>query len=239
MSGKPLRNDCYDTVCRIAAFSGFLFLFFPVPGERIMERVQTKRESAGAAKLLFTGNPSRQYYFAYGSNMSTEQILARCSRPVAIAVAKLPDHRIGFYGYSRVWDGAVESVVAAPGQDVWGVVYELRFSELDSLDGWQDVRLDGSGPYFHYPARVIDTTGKAHTALLYKKDILGAPQRPSREYLDCIVRGAVEHGLPSEYIEALRRIVAKKAAFDVPIRGKYRGELPMGTSCSGCETTPV
>ncbi|MHC1711374.1 MAG: gamma-glutamylcyclotransferase family protein [Solidesulfovibrio sp.] len=204
-----------------------------------MTAVQTKTESTITAGLAFTGKQNRQYYFAYGSNMNKEQILARCTTPVTIAVARLPDHRIGFYGYSKTWDGAVETLVPAPGRELWGVLYELHFLDLDRLDGWQDVRLDGSGAYFHYPVRVIDTEGTTHTALLYKKDILGAPQPPSREYLDYIIQGAGERGLPSDYREALRRMDAKKATFGVPRRGNYRGDLPMGTSCSGCETTPV
>jgi hypothetical protein len=37
---------------------------------------------------------------------------------------------------------------------------------------------------------VIDTEGKTHPVLIYKKGVLGAPQKPSRECLDFIVEGA-------------------------------------------------
>ena len=168
--------------------------------------------------MVFNGKPSELYYFAYGSNMNKEQILVRCANPKVIAVAKLPHHRVAFFGYSKTWDGAMESVIPAPGKEVWGVIYELNFSDRDRLDACQDVRLDGTGAYFHYPARVADTVGKTRAVLFYKKDILGTPQKPSREYLDLIVLGALEHGLPASYIEGLRRIESKKAEFDVPWR---------------------
>ena len=177
---------------------------------------------------------NERYYFAYGSNMNEEQMRSRGVRPLSVAVAKLPDHRIGFHGYSKTWDGAVETVVPAPGQEVWGVIYKLTFSDADTLDSWQDVHLDGTGAYFLFPAAVIDTEGKAHPVLLYKKDILGAQQKPSREYLDLIVRGALERGLPSSYIEELRRIESRKAEYEVPTPRKSDRALLLRTSCSEC-----
>ena len=81
--------------------------------------------------MVFNGKPSELYYFAYGSNMNKEQIHARCANPKVIAVAKLPHHRVAFFGYSKTWDGAMETVIPAPGQEVWGVIYELNFSDRD------------------------------------------------------------------------------------------------------------
>lgn len=177
---------------------------------------------------------SKLYHFAYGASMNREQ-LQRCGcNPEAIAVAKLADHRIAFFGYSRIWDGAVETVVEAPGEDVWGVVYALNTIDREKLDAWQDVRIDGTGAYFHFPAVVTDTEGKSHTVLLYKKDILGDPQKPSREYLDCIVRGASERGLPSGYVEELQRLESRKATYGVPRYRKMENGFLPGSSCSGC-----
>lgn len=184
--------------------------------------------------IVFKQRPGELYHFAYGSNMNVEQIRKRCSVPRAVAVAKLADHRVAFFGYSGVWDGAMETVIAAPGREVWGVVYALNFADRESLDAWQDVRIDGTGAYFHYPAEVTDTKGRVHSVLFYKKDILGDPQKPSREYLDFIVQGAIEHGLPAAYIEGLRQIESKKADYKVP-RYKTSGlGFILNTDCSGC-----
>jgi gamma-glutamylcyclotransferase len=179
--------------------------------------------------------PSKLYYFAYGSNMNREQLLGRCVRPVVIGAAVLPHHRLAFHGYSRVWDGGMATVVSAPGQKVWGVVYELTVADWDRLDAWQDVRWDGTGTYFHFPDTVTDMQGRTYTVLLYKKDILREPQQPSREHLEVIIQGALDHGLPASYLEELRRLESRPAAFEVPRQRKFGSELLPGASCSGCE----
>jgi len=193
-----------------------------------------KADSRTTSGIAFGGRPDRQYYFAYGANMNAAQMAERCSRPVVFAVAKLPGHRIGFHGRSEVWDGALETAVPAPGHDLWGVVYELTFMDLQRLDEWQDARLDGGGNYFHYPAQVTDAAGGALTALLYKKDLLGPARAPSREYLERIVQGATARGLPADYVESLRRTASVPASYPVPDRGDTLREIRVITSCSEC-----
>jgi len=178
---------------------------------------------------------SHEYYFAYGSNLNDDQFLSRCSNPEKIGVASLTGHRIGFFGHSKIWDGGVETVVPAAGSVVWGVVYRLNFFERDRLDAWQDVRLDGTGAYFHYPSLVTDVSGGTHEVVFYKKNILGEPMRPSQEYLNYIIRGAIMHELPTEYILELRDISAKPAAYPVPKRSKFNPEVLIATDCSQCD----
>ena len=180
---------------------------------------------AGALRLL---------YFAYGSNMNPVQIKARCLGAEVLAVARLVDHRLAFFGTSMVWDGALETVVPAPGRDVWGVLYALSPLDADSLDAWQDARFDGTGAYFHYPSVVIDVLGQRHDVLLYKKDLLGAPQKPSCEYLEHIARGAEARGLPPQYVAHLRGLAAKKAAYPVPIPCGGEGGALRSTTCADC-----
>jgi hypothetical protein len=175
-----------------------------------------------------------RYYFAYGSNMNERQLQSRGVKPLAVAVAKLSDHRISFHGYSKTWDGAIETVIAEPGSEVWGVIYTLRFSDAERLDYWQDVRLDGTGAYFLFPAVVTDTKGTQHHVLLYKKDILESAEKPSREYLEFIAQGAFDRGLPAHYIEELRGMDSKKAAYEVPMPSKLDGPVLAGSSCSSC-----
>lgn len=199
-----------------------------------MTASQTISESAGTDDGKVPWTQSERYYFAYGSNMNAEQMSSLGVKPLSVALAKLPEHRISFHGYSKTWDGAVETVVSAPGRDVWGVIYRLTFSDANTLDSDKDVRLDGTGAYFLFPTSVLDIEGKKHPVLLYKKDVLGAPEKPSREYLDFIVQGALRRGLPSDYIEELRRIESRKAAYDVPLPRKSHLEFFQRTSCSEC-----
>jgi hypothetical protein len=193
-----------------------------------------KKAFSGHSELVFhDGIPGELYYFAYGSDMNKEQISARCAKPEVVAVAKLADHQLDFFGYSAVWDGGEECVVPASGQEVWGVVYKLSASDRARLDDVQDARLDGSGTHFHSPAKVSDQQGNVYSSLLFKKASLGAPQKPSREYLDFILQGAVDHELPSAYVETLRAMESKNAKFAVP-----RGRKTSGGGCSECGDEP-
>lgn len=174
-------------------------------------------------------------YFAYGSNMNPAQIRMRCLGAEMLTVARLVDHRLAFFGFSSVWDGALETVVPTPGRDVWGALYALSPLDADSLDAWQDARFSGTGTYFHYPVTVLDVSGRPHEALLYKKDMLGAPGKPSLEYLEHIARGAEARGLPPRYVAYLRTLAARKAAYPVPISrpGEGGGGL-RSTTCADC-----
>lgn len=187
---------------------------------------------------LNPGEAVEMHYFAYGSDMNQRQIAARCARPRMIAVAKLPDYQLAFFGYSAVWDGAEETVVPAPGHDVWGVVYDLSPSDRERLDNAQDARLDGSGSHFHYPAKVTGEDGKAYSILLFKKDRLGSSEKPSQEYLDFIVQGAIERELPPAYVETLRGVECKRARFTVPRERRSAREFVAGGDCSQCGDAP-
>jgi gamma-glutamylcyclotransferase len=186
-------------------------------------------------RIVFDGKPSELLYFAYGANMNTEQIRARCANPQKVTTARLLHHELAFFGYSRTWDGGQDTVLPAFGREVWGVVYKLSALDSDRLDVWQDARMDGTGAYFHYPARVIDVEGCLHTVVFYKKDMLSEPKKPSCEYLDFIVRGAAEHGFPLEYIAGLRRIESRPADFPVPKRRHFGRELLLDVHGSPCD----
>jgi hypothetical protein len=173
-------------------------------------------------------------FFAYGSNMIPGQIQARCTRPEVLGRARLPGHSVGFFGHSKVWDGAVATVFPTPDRDVWGVLYRLTIVDSDRLDTWQDVRLDGTGSYFHYPTEVVDEDGSSHLVLVYKKESLGEPLAPSRPYLDRIVAGAEERRLPAEYIQGLRAFSAREPAYEVPKKSTFDRSLLIDIGCSGC-----
>jgi hypothetical protein len=202
----------------------------------MVNELQTNAPWEYLEQIVFTGKPSELLYFAYGSNMNAEQIATRCVKPRKIAAARLPRHTLAFFGNSKTWDGGQETVVPSSGHDVWGVVYQLSSLDSDRLDVWQDARIDGTGAYFHYPAHVLDREGRRHTVLFYKKDMLGESHRPSREYLDFIIRSAEQRELPLEYIAELRRIAATPASFPVPKHRNFGRELLVDVCCSQCDS---
>jgi gamma-glutamylcyclotransferase len=200
-----------------------------------MADLSGRKAFSGVSDLVLQdGAAAELYNFAYGSNMNSEQVRARCTNAKLVAVAKLPDHQLAFYGNTPEWDGAEETVLPAPGNEVWGVIYELTPSDKEKLDDWQDALFDGSGAYFHSPAKVTDQQGKEYSVLLYKKAKLGNPEKPSEEYLNFIVQGAVERGLPAAYVDQLRSIETRKAKFAVPRPRKSARQAAPGDECGSC-----
>ncbi|EJW10897.1 AnfR protein, required for Mo- and V-independent nitrogenase [Rhodovulum sp. PH10] len=155
--------------------------------------------------------------FAYGATMNPSQIAVRRSRPAVVAVARLPGWALGFFGHSEVWDSALETLVPQAGAETWGVVYALTATDLDRLDAWQGVKLDGGGSYFHYPVEVIGEDGATHHALFYRKAVMGEPELPSAEYLAFIAEGARARHLPAERVAALAAMPSRPARYPVPM----------------------
>ncbi len=125
-------------------------------------------------------------YFAYGSNLDTDQMRSRCPDAVAGPSATLPDHALVFTGMSRRWGGAVASVTPAAGFEVHGRLWELSPEDLAVLD-----RFEGHPAVYHRVDRtVVDRSGARHHVQVYMvpKARL-AVGRPSPEYL-ALIRAA-------------------------------------------------
>src|SRR5438046_3310953 len=77
-------------------------------------------------------------YFAYGSNMDWAQMKERCPFAKFVCRAKLPSHRLAFTLRSYSRRCGVADILRDETREVWGVVYELRESELKNLDKDED-----------------------------------------------------------------------------------------------------
>lgn len=171
-------------------------------------------------------------YFAYGLNLNLQKIGQKLTKPRVVGIARLANHKMGFYGHSVIWDGAVETVVPDDQSEVWGILYQMEAYEWEQLDNFEDARLDGTGEYFHYPVEVFDEQNMIREASLYKKAQLREAKQPSTEYVDLIIQGAKEQGLPESYIATLQNIASKPASYPVPRQPKQaRNSIVV---CEGC-----
>lgn len=140
-------------------------------------------------------------YFAYGSNMKHSQMRDRCGEGWRfLKRAYLPGYKLVFDGYSEKWKGAVANVVRSEGEMVWGGLFEVTeecIRELDKREGHPEY-------YKRQELQVFDDDGNCHTAYVYLRE----PQKqgkPSQGYLDTLLQGAKDCGLPCEYVERLSR----------------------------------
>ncbi len=137
--------------------------------------------------------------------MSSEQVEAWCPGPVARGPAELPGHRLAFLRRSIRWRGGAADILPAEGESVWGVLWELPLGlgELDAKEAAGDA----------YRRRSVEVLcgGERAAAVAYEV-IRKEPHEvaPTRAYLDTMLTGIREHGLPEAW---LRRIEAKYYTF--------------------------
>lgn len=138
-------------------------------------------------------------YFAYGSNMLRERLARRCPRARAVGPATLKNHRLTFDKFSTDGSGkgAYES---AQGERLFGVLWALPETELPALD-----RAEGVGHgYERVTTEVVQGGGEMMQATTYRATDCRPGLRPYDWYLDLVIAGAEQQGLPDGYIDRLR-----------------------------------
>ncbi|XP_032413522.1 gamma-glutamylcyclotransferase [Xiphophorus hellerii] len=155
-------------------------------------------------------------YFAYGSNLLKERLQLKNPSATVYCVAKLKDYKLVFGNYKGLasdrWHGGVATIEDSPGDEVWGVVWRMSISDLESLDNQENVMLGAYRPV----ELSVKTKGQDISCRTYIMNSC-VYARPSPQYLQVIVMGAEQHGLPTEYQEKLRAIKTNM----------YDGLLPM------------
>src|SRR3989344_5491085 len=131
-------------------------------------------------------------YFAYGSNMLTERLRARCPSAEIIGTANAHGYKICFEKKSK--DGSGKATLIRPKNDsdiVHGVLFRINKSELPELD-------DAEGKDYRREDEfsVISSDGKVYTTTyIAKKNEAGL--FPYNWYFALIVAGALQHKLPN------------------------------------------
>lgn len=133
------------------------------------------------------------YYFAYGSNMHTKRLEDRVGKVALEGIGTLADYMYRFS--KKSWDGGKANVEPALRSQVSGVVFRLTEKQLKILDAYE-------GTPIHYRREIVLITlsdGRPLRAIVY----IAPPDdlfQPSPSYLQWIIDGAIEHGIPTEPI---------------------------------------
>ena len=148
-------------------------------------------------------------YFAYGSNLASAQMRSRCPSARVLAPARLHGFRPEFIQPHEEWGGGVLGLVAARGGVTHGVLYALDHADLDMLDAHEPV---ASGRYWREEHPVALPDGATRRAWVYFGAIFPqSPYVPASRYLEVVLAGASEHGLPAAFIDWLRASAAARA----------------------------
>ncbi|MDX1497166.1 MAG: gamma-glutamylcyclotransferase family protein [Salinisphaeraceae bacterium] len=134
-------------------------------------------------------------YFAYGSNMSAERLVARVTNAGVRGHALLTDHAL--YCDKRGADGSGKFTIAPQkNEQVHGVLFELQSDARQILDGFE-------GPGYLAKEIEVDVANQSFTALTYQAlpEYRDSRLLPFGWYLAFAIAGARQHALPQYWIE--------------------------------------
>ncbi len=139
------------------------------------------------------------WYFAYGSNMNRAQMASRAGQILEEQPARLDNYELAFNKKAR-GGSATANIRPAPGKTVHGVLYKIPEAAYRNLDRFEGV------PQHYRRTEVVVTNeaGQRFTAQAYVATKVEKGLRPAAHYLQGILDGAKEHGLPAEYIDEIK-----------------------------------
>ena len=139
-------------------------------------------------------------YFAYGSNMSTRRLRERTSSAKPLGIAQLFEHRLIFHKIGR--DGSAKCDIHNTGRACdlfWGVLFKISTDERYLLD-----RAEGLNRGYGYKTVRVKSNETVIEAGAYYATHIDVSLRPFDWYLNFVLKGAEEHGLPNSYLNSLK-----------------------------------
>jgi gamma-glutamylcyclotransferase len=160
----------------------------------------------------------RTHVFAYGSNLSRRRLELRVGPVTVVGAGCLAGHTLRFHKIGK--DGSAKADALSTGQHddgVWGVVYTLDARAKRSLD-----HFEGLGRGYTEREAVVRTTDAEIASRVYHAlpACIDPALLPFDWYLDWVIAGAREHGLPASYVEKL----AAQPVVEDPDRERARRE---------------
>ncbi len=144
------------------------------------------------------------FYFAYGSNMLTQRLQARCPSAAPVGPARVSGFGIAMKKKSKDGSGKATLAPAFRGisQDTFGVVFEIPENErqlLDHAEGYGYIRDDAYSVTLTRSDRRFTTS-----TYLAADDHIATNLYPFCWYRALIIAGAEQHRLPQDYVADLR-----------------------------------
>ncbi len=144
-------------------------------------------------------------YFAYGSNLSLARLRQRTPSARRHGTWLLPGHSLRFHKAGRDGSGKCDAFYTGDHRDqVIGALFRIDIACKRTLD---DVEGLGRG-YGEKTVALHHEDGRIIEALTYYATAIDPALQPYHWYLDHVLRGARESGLPSDYIQAIQSVTA-------------------------------
>ncbi len=144
-------------------------------------------------------NDTDIWYFAYGSNLNTGQMMTRIGEWPACKRAVAKGYRLAFNVQSRRWGGLAANLVKTnnAGDVVYGVIYRIPKEKLAVLTQYEgveptDIEIEADG---------VREKGKAFVFTTSKE-----PGRPPDTYLEVMLAGLRQHGYSEDVTERISKL---------------------------------
>ncbi len=146
-----------------------------------------------------------RWYFAYGSNLWSEQMERRTGPIRDARRCRLDGYRLAFDKRGSTRSPVFANIVEERDAVVWGVAYLCNDEAIEQMNRFEGL---AKGHYVHANVRVVIDSGEVLDALTY---VAGPgqvcdPGAPSAQYLNLILDGAAHHQLPTEYVDSIREL---------------------------------
>ncbi len=140
------------------------------------------------------------HYFAYGSNMSVSRLRQRVRTARRIGLCRLDSHQLRFHKAGK--DGSAKCdahETGEPAHFVLGSLFAIDAATKPYLDEAEGL---GRG-YEEKRVTVIDESGQGFEAFTYYATSIDESLRPFSWYLNHVLIGARECGVPAGYLELI------------------------------------
>ncbi|XP_075251302.1 gamma-glutamylcyclotransferase-like [Convolutriloba macropyga] len=150
-------------------------------------------------------------YFAFGSNLLAERLCQGSCPTVSypeslVSIGKINGWRLAFgdIGSDPYWKGASATIKRQDTSTVYGAVWRIPASDLETLDLQEGVNL---GIYDRVKSpddiQILDPNNQPIDCYTYIMNEDADSLRPSPQYKHVIVSGAQQVGLPEDYIQGV------------------------------------
>lgn len=140
-------------------------------------------------------------YFAYGSNMLSARLLARCPSAKPLDVARLDGYQLRWHKVST--DGSGKCNIApdsGEGAHVLGMIYEISSSDKAALD-----KAEGVGKGYEEESISVAIGECKYQAIAYLATFTDDTLRPYAWYHAFVLAGAREFDFPDYYLEQIKK----------------------------------
>ena len=115
----------------------------------------------------------------------------------------MPNHALRWHKVGRDGSGKCDIEPAQAPSVVWGVLFDVARAEKPALDAAEGL---GIG-YFETEVRIVTGDGECHALTYHANPERTDPAlRPRGWYKAHVLRGAREHGLPTDYVSELEQV---------------------------------